>query len=302
MKNNVPWYVKIIIKIVISKLKINKSFLHKFGIFRHGSMDSVEYSDIVFQRHFKNFKPKSKKYKILELGPGNSITTGIYAFASGCQKTYLVDSGDFITRDMDFYKKVIGMVFKNKTNSSDIKDINNFESLKNKMNIQYDTNGLQSLNQIPDNSVDFIFSNAVLEHVKKDEFFETIKELFRILKNDGISSHEIDLKDHLGYSLNNLRFYSKVWESATFQQSGFYTNRIRYNEMLEIFKSVGFKVKVIKKWYWDELPINKKKLTHQYKSINNGELKINCFDVILKKILNNQHMNTDKTVERLYPK
>ena len=45
-----------------------------------------------------------------------------------------------------------------------------------------------------------IFSQAVPEHVRLDIFDETIAELRRVL-NQMDSSHEIDLKDHLGFSL-----------------------------------------------------------------------------------------------------
>jgi len=45
-----------------------------------------------------------------------------------------------------------------------------------------------------------------LEHIRKKEFVDTIIETKRILKPNGICSHEIDLRDHLNESLNNLRF------------------------------------------------------------------------------------------------
>jgi predicted SAM-dependent methyltransferase len=74
----------------------------------------------------------------------------------------------------------------------------------------YMTDGNISLSRLDDVSVDLIFSQAVLEHVRKDEFKDTIKECYRILKPEGRASHRIDLKDHLDSSLNNLQFSEKL--------------------------------------------------------------------------------------------
>lgn len=94
-------------------------------------------------------------------------------------------------------------------------------------------------------SIDFIWSQAVLEHIRKSEFLDTMLELHRILRPNGVCSHVVDLKDHLGGALNNLRFSEKLWESNFMASSGFYTNRIRYSEMLDIFHQAGFSVEVV---------------------------------------------------------
>ena len=91
-------------------------------------------------------------------------------------------------------------------------DINNNDTLQNilsKTNSLYLTNGLGDLKKIKSGSIDFIFSQAVLEHIRLNEFNETIKQLYRVLKIDGTSSHQIDLRDHLSENLNNLRFSKK---------------------------------------------------------------------------------------------
>lgn len=62
------------------------------------------------------------------------------------------------------------------------------------MNTEYLTSGLNSLKSIPSNSVDFIWSHAVLEHVRRAEFQETMKELRRIVRQDGVVSHRTDLR------------------------------------------------------------------------------------------------------------
>ena len=69
-------------------------------------------------------------------------------------------------------------------------------------------------------------STAALEHLPKAEFDEFLRQHFRILRPGGVGSHVVDLQDHLGGSLNNLRFPERWWESRAMAKSGFYTNRI----------------------------------------------------------------------------
>ena len=78
-------------------------------------------------------------------------------------------------------------------------------------------------------------------------------------------SHNINYKDHLGESLNNLRFSEQIWESDLFANSGFYTNRIPAVEMHQYFKNVGFNLIVEDYGRWDKLPINRKNLAREFK-------------------------------------
>ena len=55
----IPWWIKLSIKIVLSKLPVNYSIWKKLGLFQHGSMEAPEYAEQVFLRHFNRFK-KSK--------------------------------------------------------------------------------------------------------------------------------------------------------------------------------------------------------------------------------------------------
>jgi SAM-dependent methyltransferase len=121
----------------------------------------------------------------------------------------------------------------------------------------YGTSGLTSLRAIPDKSVDFVWSHTVLQHVRRAEFLETMRELRRVLRADGISSHWVDLQDCLGGALNNLRFRESVWESPFVAKCGFYTNRIRYSEMLALFKEAGFEPEVVHLTRWDRLPTSR---------------------------------------------
>lgn len=46
----------------------------------------------------------------------------------------------------------------------------------------------------------FFFRNAVLEHIRLKEFLLQVLEMKRVLKPEGVASHQIDFRDH-GFSL-----------------------------------------------------------------------------------------------------
>src|SRR5690349_1769715 len=104
-----PWYVKVAAKLVLSRLPMSYRFWHKAGFFVHGSMDHPEYVLSVVKSHLENAGwPKRIKegYVALELGPGDSVASGMVAKALGASWTHLVDTGDYATRDMEIYRRL----------------------------------------------------------------------------------------------------------------------------------------------------------------------------------------------------
>lgn len=283
MKNRSPWWVKIPLKITLSRLPINYTTWSKIGYFKHGHMMRPEYAFSIFKRHYDNVSShvSLSDYTTLELGVGDSLFTAIVAYAFGARKSYLVDTSDYACTDLQAYQEMVKFISEKAMPVPNIKGATTLEELLAACNTQYKTNGLESLRSIPDKSVDLIFSQAVLEHVRKQEFLETLIQLRRIITDHGICSHSIDLKDHLGGNLNSLRFSEKVWESNFFARSGFYTNRIRYGKMLELFKEAGFRPDVVRKINWPELPTAKTRLDSNFNCLSDNELKISEFDVLL---------------------
>ena len=131
--------------------------------------------------------------------------------------------------------------------------------------------------------MDFIYSQAVLEHIRLREFNNFIGESHRVLKVGGVSSHQIDLKDHLGGGLNNLRINEKLWESSIFSRSGFYTNRIGYSDIIKAFEDNGFVTNVSGFEQWDQPPIAIESMAQCFKSRSIHDLKIKQFDVLARK-------------------
>jgi SAM-dependent methyltransferase len=146
----------------------------------------------------------------------------------------------------------------------------------------YGTAGLVSLKTVPDASVDFIWSHAVLEHVRRGEFEDFARECRRVLRADGVCSHQIDLGDHLGGGLNNMRIGSRWWEAEWMARSGFYTNRLRKAEILRMFESAGFAVKVRSVLRWPHAPIARSALAPEFRDLPLEELLVRGFEVVLR--------------------
>jgi len=258
-----PWYLKIFVKVLKAYLPLNYNLFAKMGLFRHGKMDRPLHAIEVFEKHFPFDADIPKKpFVFLEIGPGDSLFSGIIASFKGAKKSYLVDSGNWINKDVTKYLSLIKILFGDdfiKSNS-----LASLEEIKIKFNIVYLTNGLESLKSIPSSEVDVSFSNACFEHIPSHEVFEFFKELKRVSKNETISSHCIDFKDHLNYSLNNLRFSKKIWETDIIKKSGIYTNRLRFVDMERAAEIAGFKTTVVKLEKWDVLPMPRSKMHRDF--------------------------------------
>lgn len=280
-----PWWIKIIAKIVLSRLPFSYSIWQKIGFFRHGKMDQVSYVKNVFDHHTDvgGLTSQIKEKTILELGPGDSIATAIIAACHGA-KTILIDSGDYALKNIGYYQNFSKELSKSGLSPPDLSKAQNRKDILDICNAVYLTAGLASLKSLEKGSVDFIFSQAVLEHVRRHEFAYIMSEFHRVLKTNGTTSHKVDLKDHLGGGLNNMRFSHSIWESKFFARSGFYTNRIRFSEMILILRNAGFEVEILNERRWSSCPIQRKSLSKDFSNVTNEDLLISGFDVLMKPI------------------
>lgn len=278
-----PWWVKIIAKIILARLPFGYRTWSKFGLFKHGDMQDFDHAYNSFMAHWS----RSKKYinctdgfVALELGSGDSIFSGLVACGMGAKKVYLVDTGDYVNRNLDFNLSFINYLFSAGLNIPVYDEVSSFEELLEMYNIVYLIDGLQSLKELPDKSIDFCWSQVVLEHVRHSEFYDVFKNIRRVLSEGGVASHVVDLKDHLGGGLNNLRFPSSLWEKEWFSGSGFYTNRMRYSQYQEVFDSTGFN-EVYKKIYkWKNVPLKRRLLAQEFQSLCDDDLLISEFEVV----------------------
>ena len=283
LRARIPWYAKILIKIILARIPIDYNYWKRRRLFRHGDMDRPAYAYDLYKTHYGrvNFPRKDRGFIALELGPGDSLFSALIAYAFNAASIYLVDVGRYVRDDVVQYQLMIDFLTDHNLSIPDIKGKGSIYEFLEALNAHYEVEGIKSLQKISDRTIDFVWSHAVLEHVRRDKFLETLCELRRILRMDGVCSHRIDLKDHLGGGLNNLRFSTSFWESDFISQSGFYTNRIRFNEMFEFFKIAGFDVEVLNIDRWPQLPTPRNKLSVEFRQLEENDLLVSGFDVVL---------------------
>jgi SAM-dependent methyltransferase len=206
LKERLPWWVKMIAKAFLARLPLSGVLKQKLDIFRHGQMDDPAYAARIFAHHLARFQKPLTPWTCLELGPGDSLFTALLAKAAGAEKIWLVDAGDFAATSVDSFKTLARQLTAEGKPVPDLSACQTRAEVLAACNAVYLTNGLAGLKTIPEATVDFIFSNAVLEHVRKADMPETLAELARIMKPSGLQSHTVDLRDHLQNGLNNLRF------------------------------------------------------------------------------------------------
>ena len=294
LRNAVPWWMRIGIKIALARLPIPYGFWKKLHLFEHGDMNRPQRSLDNFLKHaemagvlepksdFPQLKAGDDEFVVLEIGPGDSLFSALIAHALGASSTWLVDAGAYAGTDTLAYGNLAKLL---REKGADLPfDLNSMQlpEILKLCGGKYLTQGVESLSEIPKASVDYCFSNAVLEHIPKTDFSKMIGEMARVMKPGGVIVHRVDLKDHLGGGLNNLRFTESRWESAIFRNSGFYTNRIRFNEMVVSFENAGFSCNVQRTARWSKLPLPRRQMDESFQKLPDEDLLVSSFDIVMR--------------------
>ena len=284
--SRIPWWGKIAAKLILSRLPVDYKVWKRLHLFEYGDMEEPSYAHGVFRKHFDVVRSQRtfNGFVGLELGPGDSLLSAMVAYAYGASAYYLTDVGAFAQGDVKRYRAMADFLADQGLPGLHAEDLTSVEGILAACRATYGTAGLTSLRAIPDDSVDFVWSHTVLQHVRRAEFLETMREIRRVIRFDGISSHWVDLQDCLGGALNNLRFSTPLWESAVMAESGFYTNRIRYSEMLVLFREAGFEAEVIAIKRWDCLPTPRSKLSNSFQTLSDEDLCVRGFHVLLRPV------------------
>jgi SAM-dependent methyltransferase len=276
LKARIPWFVKVPAKIVLSRLPVSHRQWQRLNIFRAGAMDTPAYALDIFKKHYaaSGFATLCGR-TVVELGPGNSLLTGLYARSFGAARTWLVDIEELATQDTGIFAQAEKLLCELSLPVPGVAKTSSISGALERLNTVYLTQGLASLQTIPDGEVDLLFSQAVLEHIRRADFARIAKEMRRVLKPDGVASHMIDFRDHLQNGLNNLRFSGQIWESEFMARSGFYTNRLNWPAMERLFREAGFCVELRSFDIWPKgLPTRQRSMALPYKNMPPEELMV----------------------------
>lgn len=301
---SIPWFLKMAIKIILAILPVPYSFWKKLGLFQHGEINK-ELSHLVnsYCEHMQFYKgvKQSLPASCLELGPGDSVGHALSGYMLGLDTTYLVDAGDFASKDPKHYQELYSYIEENKDsewkalrslaenassdNTRHNQVLHNFtrEDVLDFSGGKYKTQGIHSMKEIENECIDFSFSNAVFEHIHADEFAPYMVELARVHKKGSIARHWVDLHDHLGGALNSMRFSERFWESFWVKNAGFYTNRLTMDEMITSAQKAGFSVEIPHVMKWHTLTPPRKNMHNDFAQKSEEELNICTFLMVLEK-------------------
>jgi SAM-dependent methyltransferase len=279
----IPWQLKIAAKIVLARLPLSYHFWEKIGLFKQGGMERPEYALRIFRRHFDaaGLAGKADGFVGLELGPGDSLCSALIAKTFGGSRTFLVDVESCATTDVSVYRRMEAHLRQLGMYPPNLDHCRTMDDVAEACGAEYMTEGLDSLRKIPSASVDFVWSNAVLPYVRRNQIVPTLQELRRVQRPGGVASHTIPIKDVIGGKLNDLRFGAGIWESPLMANSRFYTNRLRYLELLRLFREAGFEPEVVREICWKTLPIPRRKMAKEFAQLSEEDLQVSAFDVLL---------------------
>jgi len=199
----------------------------------------------------------------LEIGTGRTFNVPMGLWLCGAGKIITVDvnpylrkeqisnSVDLLARDGKMVNRIFSdfigeTVFQERFNIM-LRYKNHFSELINATNIEYISKGNATALDLPDNSVDYFFSNYVLEHIPPDIIGSILLEARRVMRKDGLLIHIIDPSDHFAHhdysisSINFLQYGEEEWHNIAGNRF-FYLNRLRAYEYYELFERYGIKI------------------------------------------------------------
>ena len=258
-----------------------KSYLPS-GVSMHvsGGTDSSRYCYTIWLRHLsilhKNGFTKIPD-TVAELGPGNSLGTGLAGLLSGSKKFYALDAIEHtdIQKNIEIFDELIKL-FANHSDlpddnefpralprltsynfPSDIFTENKFETSDEKSRIQSLRNELIDMKKqknsirymcpwndpkiIKNDSVDVVFSQAVLEHVEDIE--HTYNAMYQWVKKGGCISNQIDFESHgLSDEWNGHWSFSDLTWKMMKGNRPYFINREPLSKHIKATENAGFKI------------------------------------------------------------
>jgi len=275
LKAAVPWWAKIALKIGLSRVPLGYRLWSRANLFRHGDMDRPDRALAVFGLFHglaTRAGPLPGGFSVLELGPGDALLASVAAWGHGAGRIVASDVGAFATTTLPMLEGLDAGLRAKGLRPLPLAGAAGAEDVLGRIGLEYRTDGLSGLARLPEASFDLIWSNAVLEHVRRDDFAPTIAACARLLRPTGVMVHGIDFRDHLGQALNNLRISPERWESPLFAEAGFYTNRLAPSEVVAIIEAAGLSVEVASVERWGAIPTPRARLHAAFRGRSEADL------------------------------
>ena len=277
-------------------------------LFPLGTGGSPEYSFRVWAKHLSKLRSNGITEVpeiVAELGPGSSLGAGIAALLSGSKSYYALDVQNYISkeellRDFDSMVKIFkerritGEIF-----PSDLLPDTQLEISLNEERIvsirkdieENGANGKYIKYFAPWNddklvkygTVDFIFSQCVLEHV--DGLEDCYTSMNKLMKKDGYTSHLVDFQCHAFTEKWNghWAFSEKQWMFVKGSNS-WAINRLPASKHIEFIGKANFStIEFFRRKEKIELGISRAMLDNEFSYLTDEDLETTFIDILLKK-------------------
>jgi len=255
-------------------------FVSNFTQRKTGGTNSARYCYSVWLRHIVMAEKNGlNPYPVViaELGPGDSLGIGLAGLISGSDKYYAFDviENSNAQRNKKIFDELV-LLFRNRTPIPDVSEFPSAKPLLENYEFPYNIFSDEKLNKslsesrlneirysientnkenssiqykvpwyeksiLSQDSVDMIYSQAVLEHVI--DLFNTYEAMRDWLKPDGFISHQIDFKSHgtSKYWNGHWQYSDFIWKIIKGRRS-YLINRAPHSEHISILDKLNFKI------------------------------------------------------------
>ena len=237
---NINWRLKSVLFRIIDSLSLFKVlyFLQKYITKR--SVVRIEEISSNWIIHKENLSIIEKP-SIIEFGAGKNLSQNIY-LSQFVEKQTLVDLYPML--DISQFNDAALKI--SKITNKYFQKVYSVNDIKNEYKIDYIAPLDLTNSEFDNNQFDACISTNTLEHIPRGSIISIFKELFRIIRNNGIISAVIDYSDHYAHTdknISKLNFLSySAKEFKKYNHNSHYQNRLRHYDFLEIFNSIGFEI------------------------------------------------------------
>ncbi len=207
----------------------------------------------------------------MEIGTGQNLILPIMLKMAGAKLVYTVDIADITVLNLikSSLRKILKSDdFKKLLNRHDIKvkpfegvdpeSYSNVHDLLKDLGIKFihdcDLSKPSSIDDFNYNSIDFVYSMNVFEHIPKPTYSKILLNLKSHLRNNTIHIHQVDLSDHFSHaitgmnSLNHYRFGKVLWAIISNNRYAYHNRNIKsdYDEAFsKIFDKYSSSISVL---------------------------------------------------------
>jgi SAM-dependent methyltransferase len=217
---------------------------------------AVAYAEAIFdglRRRIERHRGALEGLRILELGPGYTLTAGLLFYAHGARSYTGADLFPIAGRDSALYRRLrlhLSRSFVLPVSSINQEILRRFDEAvkldgpeavfdETKVSCRHPVDAASL--PFPDASFDVVLSLASFEHFQDPA--AAARECARVTAPGGVGLHQIDLRDHRDFSkpLDFLRYSDEEWRKIP-PKPFCYTNRLRKSDFERVFRDSGVSV------------------------------------------------------------